>query len=131
MDNASNLRPRNVAIAVAILCVVQIYDLVSAVSHVHQFVLLRQISAISAYATVELIVCVNLFLIYEIFEHCNWARITYLLLFLVGILAEVTGFIALFDQPSIGITLDLFSSAAEAVALFLLFTRPSNRWFKN
>ena len=130
MNTASNLRPRNVVIAVAILCVVQMYDLVSVLSHVEQLVLIRRSSTNDVYATVLVGVCVSLFFIYKIFERRNWARIAYLVLFLLGVLAEVSGVITLFHQRSIWTPLDIFSSIAEIVVLILLFTGLGNSWFK-
>ena len=130
MNTVSSSRPRHVTIAVAILCVMQISGLVSVLSHVDRFALIRRTSTNSVYATALLGVCIGLFLIFKIFNRRNWARIAYLAFSVLAISLTVFGFFSLVRQQNVWTVFDVFSSLADVVALVLLFTSSSNRWFK-
>ncbi len=70
------------------------------------------------------------FLISKISAGCNWARVVFLILFLIGAL------------PALGTTLDEFTRSAvlgalsvvqivtQVIAMYLVFTSPGKEWFK-
>lgn len=131
MNTVSNSRPRHVTIAVAILCVMHISGLVWVLTHVEHSALIRQTSTSSNYATTLLDVCIRLFLIFKIFYRRNWARIVYLVFSVPAILLTALGLFWLALQQYVGTVFGVLSLVADVVALVLLFTSSSNRWFKD
>jgi hypothetical protein len=75
-------------------------------------------------------ICIDAFVVYKIFRGRNWARITYLVLFLLGIVFAVHGFTLLLERSPTRAALSLVVQAARFIALVLLFTRPSGAWFR-
>ena len=130
MDTIATSRPRNVTIAVAILCVVFIYGFVSGGVQAAHATLLPPVSRSVAYASIALGICINAFFVYKIFMRRNWARIVYLIFFLLGILFAVPGFLVLFRQSSVWGMFGLVGYVAQIVALVLLFTGSGDRWFR-
>jgi uncharacterized membrane protein len=70
------------------------------------------------------------FLIYKISEGRNWARISILVMFIVGALFLLQAFLqSLAVNPIYGL-LGIGQIVIQAVALILLFQKPSSDWFK-
>src|SRR5258706_13861316 len=70
------------------------------------------------------------FLIMQISSGRNWARITYLVLFLIGLIPAWPTFAAEFARsPILGI-LSVVQLAIQGYAVFLLFTSPGKTWFQ-
>lgn len=70
------------------------------------------------------------FLIYKISRGCNWARISILVMFIVGALFLLQAFLeSLAVSPIYGL-LGIAQILIQAVALILLFQKPSSDWFK-
>lgn len=130
MNNAVSLRPRNVTIAVVILCIMLLYGLVSGGIHLAHSALVAPASKNIAYTILVFGVCLNAFFVYKIFKGRNWARIVYLVFFLLGIVFAVPSFILLFTQSPTWVALSLVGYAAQVVALVLLFTGSGSEWFK-
>ncbi len=71
-----------------------------------------------------------IWLIYKMNQGRNWARITFLILFLIGIPFSVLPLIqSLLNTPISGI-LGLLQVVLETVALFMLFGRDARPWFR-
>ena len=134
MNTVANSRPRNVTIAVVILCVVLLCGLVSGSLHAAYATLPPTVSRSFANAILVLGVVfgvgINAFFVYNIFKGRNWARIVYLVFFLLGILFAVPSFIVLLGQSPAWVVFSLIGYGAQVVALVLLFTGPGNAWFK-
>lgn len=130
MNTVANSRPRNVTFAVVILCVVLLDGLVSGGLHAAHATLAPTVSRSFAYAIVVFGVCINAFFVFKIFEGRNWARIVYLVFFLLGILFAVPSFIVLLGQSPAWVVLSLIGYVAQVVALVLLFTGSGSAWFK-
>lgn len=84
--------------------------------------------------TVMLIVLVvvlglMLWLTYMIARGRNWARITFLVLFLVGLPWSVPALLRSFSAYPFSATLGLAQILLQAVALILLFGADARRWF--
>lgn len=131
MATAAISRPRNVRVAVAILCAALLYALVTGVLRVALTAAVPPIITKNmAYAFGVAGVCINAFFVYKIFKGRNWARIVYLVFYVLGIWFTVHGFAELFGRSPTWAVLGLIAYAAHIVALVLLFTRSSNAWFK-
>lgn len=61
----------------------------------------------------------------------NWARIVYLVLFILGALLGLIGIGAVFQQSVLMGLWNIVETVAEIVALVLLFSGSSNAWFRN
>lgn len=71
------------------------------------------------------------FLIHKIGEGRNWARITFLVLFIIGIpLAVPSLFQSLMVNPISGF-LSVGGTILQIIALIFLFQKPSSDWFKS
>lgn len=131
MATAAISTPRNVKIAVAILCAVLLYALVTGVVRVALATAAPPMVAKNiAYVFGVAGVCINAFFVYKIFKGRNWARLIYLAFYVLGIWFAVRGFAELFGRSPTWAVLGLIAYAAHIVALALLFTRSSNTWFK-
>jgi hypothetical protein len=60
----------------------------------------------------------------------NWARITYLVLYLVGLPFFVLSLLATWRYSLIAAGSGLVQTLLQTVALVLLFLRPSREWFR-
>lgn len=130
MNTLVSLRPRNVTVAVVILCAVLACRLVSGVVGVAYAASVSTVIRDTAYVGGVLAVCINAFFVYKIFRGRNWARIVYLVFFLLGIAVSIHHFTAFFGRSPTLAVVSLVSRVAEIVALVLLFTRASNTWFR-
>ena len=72
---------------------------------------------------------IALWLIIKIDERYNWARITYLILFLLGIPAFINSLFTFFPISNILSILSIGRAALEMIALIMLFTREAHEWF--
>ena len=68
-------------------------------------------------------------LIYFISTGRNWARITFLVLFLVGLTQAISQLTATFDRSTLTGLLSLGQALLQIVALYLIFSRPGASWF--
>jgi hypothetical protein len=69
-------------------------------------------------------------LTYKIWVGRNWARITFTVLFAVGLLFYVPILVRFFQFSSVAGSINLVQSLLQLVALYLLFTDPGRGWFK-
>lgn len=125
-------RPRNVTRAVAILCIVLAYDLLSGLTsmvprtapgHVDPLALVEVGYGLDITGAI-----INAFLIYNIFNGNNWARIIYVAFYVFGGVLIILGDIAYHDhQAHLVHAITILVVRAGAVAL--LFTRSGRGWF--
>jgi len=126
-------RPKNVTVAVAILCVVLAYSLILGVVSTatrpapagFNPILLHEV----AYTIGILRVAINAFFVYKIFKGRNWARIIYLVFYVLGVILSIHS-LARFHHSFPLVVLMLVGFAAQAVALVLLFTGNGRMWFR-
>lgn len=93
-------------------------------------------SAMSTMTTGLLGHCLVWVVIYRISKGRNWARILYLILIVFSVLLAAGAALHGFEIPAHlipstigGWTLSLTATAAEIVAMILLFGKPASRWF--
>ena len=133
LSNSDASRPRSVTVAVAILCVVLAYGLISGiVSTATRTVppgfdprMVREI----AYAGGVVGIAINAFFVYKIFKRRNWARIIYLVFYVLGVILSVRSLLTL-HHSSVLVVLMVIGFMAQAVALVLLFTGDGRAWFR-
>ncbi|MCB2191545.1 MAG: hypothetical protein KQI62_08270 [Deltaproteobacteria bacterium] len=80
-------------------------------------------------AVVAVVFAVMLFFILMIGQGRNWARITFAVLYVLGMIMMIAG---LFSLPNLGAgaVMDLVQALLQLVALVLLFSPESNAWFQ-
>src|SRR5437879_4460671 len=71
------------------------------------------------------------FLIFKISAGRNWARITLLLSFLLGVVPAVFDFPDEFSRVPVVGALSVIQLGLQACSLFLLFKQPGTTWFRN
>ena len=70
------------------------------------------------------------FVIFKISSGGNWARITFLVLFLIGLIAAVPTLESEFSRaPIVGI-LSIVQGILQGYAMYLVFTSPGKTWFQ-
>jgi len=89
-------------------------------------------AAPAGYANLVLVVAFALiaFLIFMISAGKNWARIAFLVLFLVGLLPMLPLILDEFSRSPLVGTLSTAQIVMQVYALFLLFTQPGASWFR-
>jgi len=60
----------------------------------------------------------------------NWARITFLVLFLVGAVPYALNLVAMFDRSVLTGAVSAIQFALQLCALYLIFTGPGAGWFR-
>jgi hypothetical protein len=134
MDNNAMPRPKNVTVAVAILCFVLAYSLISGLvsTATHPApvgfspILVREV----AYTIGIFGVAINAFFVYKIFKGRNWARIIYIVFYVLGVILSIRG-LTMFHRSTVLVVLMLVGFVAQAVALMLLFTGNGRAWFQH
>ena len=70
------------------------------------------------------------FLIFKISAGRNWARITFLVLFVLGMLPTLPIVLGEFSRSAVVGALSMAQIGLQAYALFLVFTNPGSAWFR-
>lgn len=70
------------------------------------------------------------FLIFKISTGKNWARITFIIMFVIGMLPTVSFVLGEFSRSPIVGALSVAQIGLQGYALFLLFSRPGSGWFR-
>ena len=70
------------------------------------------------------------FLIFKISAGRNWARITFLVLFIIGVLPTLPIVFGEFSRSTVVGALSVAQIGLQVYALFLLFTQPGSGWFR-
>lgn len=132
MNAVTTSRPVHVTIAVVILCIALVNGLVLAAIN-FAFILPEetpQMVATIGIVFAVITVCIGAFFIYKIFTGRNWARIVFLIFFIIGLAFAAPTAIGLLSMFPVMGMLNLIGLAARVVALVLLFTAASNQWFQ-
>lgn len=77
-----------------------------------------------------LVFALNGFFIFKIAAGKNWARITYLVLFIIGVLPSIPIVLGEFSRSAVLGALSVAQVGLQACALFLLFSQPGAGWFR-
>jgi hypothetical protein len=75
-------------------------------------------------------IAVMALLIYMVWAGRNWARITFTVLFALGLVIYVPILIRFFEFSPVAGALNLLQTLMQLVALYLLFAEPGRDWFK-
>ncbi len=126
-------RPSTVSTAVQLLYITLIIAFVCGIIniihvHSHPESSTMGIGPMTAVLVVSLVVC--WFFFYNIARGRNWARIIYLILFILGILSTGWHLKMYLDQGMLISLATLVNYVIGIIALVLLFTTESNKWFK-
>lgn len=70
------------------------------------------------------------FLIFKISAGKNWARITFLIMFIVGMLPTLPIIFGEFSRSPVVGALSITQIGLQAYALFIIFTHPGSLWFQ-
>lgn len=70
------------------------------------------------------------FLIFKIYAGRNWARITFLVMFIIGVLPTLPIVLGEFSRSAVVGALSVAQIGLQVYALFLLFTQPGSSWFR-
>jgi hypothetical protein len=131
-------RPKNVSTAIKLLYLSLILGIINSVLVVITLINSPVTSLPSAYLGITtgitiFILFVTLallaFFIYKIGKGKNWARILYLILFLIGIPSAVINLIQFFTTWAISGIIGFCEIILDAVAVILLFQKSSSAWF--
>ena len=127
-QNLSLKRPSDVTRAVQLLYASIAIGFVSSI-----FGITYEISGASIFfALVPLILFFGLFafLVFKISQGRNWARITFLVIFLLGVPFAIPMYMQELRRNFLLGSLSIFIALLQLVAVYLLFRKNSNLWFK-
>lgn len=138
MNATPNSRPQSVTIAVLLMLLVMIVGIISSyfqMSHDQQLQSMsEQLPAMQSimYVIMAVIFVLELFFLFKVFQGRNWARITLLVFFIIGVLASIPGYLGLghMPTPASAKLVGGISQLVELVAFILLFTGQGSAWFK-
>lgn len=118
-------RPSRVSAASVLLCIS------IALGPASIFLLRGQLPSGSQTFFTELVtLMVLVWLTYKIWVGRNWARIAFTVLFALGFIFYVPILLDFFRFSAVAGTVNLSQALLQLVALYLLFTGPSRRWFE-
>ena len=72
---------------------------------------------------------ISLWLVTKVDKGCNWARITYLVLFLFDVPFYIRPILHIFSLPNLSNILGLTTMIFEVIAFIMLFTHSARPWF--
>ncbi len=87
-------------------------------------------SGLPAIAIVIALGALNVLLIYNVARGRNWARVTYLILFIMDLPAIPKIVLPMFSRSVVFGMLNLGAHVVRLVVICLLFTKPSSNWFR-
>lgn len=123
-----SLKPTDVVSGVKLLYMSLLLGIVSAVLDFRSEVALS--SAVQVVTTIVVTSGLLLFLIVKISDGRNWARITFLILYLLGLGVSLPFLYYELRRSPMGGFMFILQSLLQTVALFFLFKRSSGVWFK-
>jgi len=128
MDNQLAEKPRTVALAVNLLWASL------AIGFAKIPLDLPSLAAVPSpgivWPVVILLLAFICFVIFKISSGRNWARITFLILFLIGLVTAVPTLASEFARaPVVGI-LSIVQGIVQGYAMYLVFTNPGKTWFQ-
>ena len=140
MNNPNQARPQKVGMAIKLLYAMVVLGILMTVvvapeilSNVHtdsgQPPVESSTVAIVFTVLMVLIYGFNCFLIFKTGQGRNWARITLFVLFVVYMLIYIPALVQRLEAATASALLGLTINIGQAVALVLLFQKPSSEWF--
>lgn len=127
MENQQPGKPRSVAVAMYLLWASLAISLVSFAANYSNLTAAPNLPHPLVVLAIEFVVYV--FLVLMMYSGRNWARITFLLLFLIEIVLPVLWGVSTGKLPGID-AMSLAKAALQASALILVFTSPGKTWFQ-
>jgi FtsH-binding integral membrane protein len=128
IDSNRNARPKKVQNAVTILYITLGIGIVRAVIEASAN---AEMAGVGFFMFITLVlVALIMLLIAMIARGRNWARITCLVLFLLGLLPSILALIRSFTLSPISGVLEMVQVVLTIVALVLLFQQDSSAWFR-
>ena len=132
VDNQSKIKkPESVSTAVNLLWAALVVGVVKALMDVSN---IRNISGMVPAELIIIIVVFSLalffFLLLKISAGKNWARITFLIMFIGGVLPTVPIVSAEFSRSAVVGALSMVQIGIQIYVALLLFTRPGSNWFR-
>lgn len=131
-----NTRPMQVTTAVVVFCIVLVVGTTSGLWHIVHNPAISKLSGVMVYAKYIAYGAIvggfvlNALFIYKIFRGRNWARIIYLVFFILGWLFSIPGLSLAFHKPTLSLILVACGFVAQIIALILVFKEPGSTWFK-
>ena len=128
MEQDQAIRPKKVGIAVKLLYMMLGIGLLRSIMEARMH---AQMESPQFVMFVTLVVILTLcFLIHMIGIGRNWARITYLVLFIIGIPFSISPLLQSLSASPFSGLLGITQAAIQIVALFFLFQTSSSEWFR-
>jgi len=129
MDQNQKIRPANVGTAVKLLYItlgIRVVWIIMAASRTAQMASPDYVMFIPRFFGLGIM----WFFIYMIGKGRNWARITFLMLFIIGILFYILPLLQSLAVNPISGSLGIGQTVIQIIALVFLFQKPSSIWFK-
>jgi succinate-acetate transporter protein len=73
---------------------------------------------------------ITAFLVLKMSAGRNWARITFLVLFVIGVIPTIPMLLADFSRSAVSGAIGVIQAGLQLYALVLVFTEPGKHWFK-
>ena len=127
-EPAAGARPGEVTLAVRLIWISIAIGLLTSAVRVAQLV--SGVSLVVALLVAFLFFGIYLFLVSKISAGRNWARIVLLVLVLIGLPFSVPTYLAELRKSVLFGSLSILILIMQVVATYLLFTKNSNRWFR-
>ena len=122
-------KPRKVALGIKLLSTSIVVGIVNSVSS-ELIIGNGNYSTVRGFLTTTTTFGLMAFLIYRMNQRKNWARIAFSVLFLLGALPYLFLFAEIFKSSQVSGFLSAIITIIQIVALTLLYSEESNRWFK-
>jgi hypothetical protein len=128
MENLQSERPRTVTLAVNLFWASIAIGLVKIPLDLPALTAMPSPGLV--WSVVVLVMVFFCLLIWKISSGRNWARITYLVLFLIGLIPAIPTLAAEFARSPILGVLTVAQAIMQAYGLYLLFASPGKAWFQ-
>lgn len=129
MDSVSVEKPVEVSRAVNCLWVSLALGFVKALTDMQH--LSAQAAPVFTNFILVTVIAIGALLIYKTGQGKNWARITYLVLMVIGSLPSLPLVLAEFGRSPVLGAFSIIQIGLQVFALWLLFTNPGKVWFKS
>ncbi len=128
MDPSQINRPKEVTIAVILLCLLMATGFIQLILNASMLLKIAPPAFIAF--TVSAFLGIGILLTYMIWNGRNWVRITFLVLFIIGTPFSILQTLQILIVAPISGLLNIGGIVIQIIALILLFQKPSSDWFK-
>ena len=128
MDPSQITRPKKVTIAVKLLCIVLAIGFIKFI--LNESIALEMAPPAFIAFTFSATVGIVALLTYMIWNGRNWARITFLVLFIIGAPFSIFQTLQILTVTPISGLVDISGIVIQIIALIFLFQKPSSDWFR-